>query len=342
MPDYDKLHRLGSGAFGEVWLVFDKALGVQRAVKYVRPARVHDPTDFYSEPKTLMALRHANIVRVEDAGQEADGTLYISMEYLRKGSLEQRYKGRPIALSQAIKLMCDVSWGLEYAHQNGYIHRDIKPANIMFGSSGEGKLSDFGLATRALAGESASPFGYLTHLAPEVFSDNYTSSLSDVYALGVTAYRLVNGDAFLPSPGDLSELQDLIESGDYPDRSHYRPYVPVALKRVINRSLSILPDDRYQSASEFRQALERIAISCDWKWKQKRNEVRYTTYIGDSRIRVLVIEDGAKFHIETTKRKTESDARERRIRADCHTNLTVAKMKPVLRRLLARFVSNGK
>ena len=109
MPDYDKLHRLGSGAFGEVWLVFDKALGVERAVKYVRPARVHDPTDFYHEPKTLMALRHENIVRVEDAGQEPDGTLYISMEYLRRGSLEHRFSGRPVALSIAIRLLCDVS-----------------------------------------------------------------------------------------------------------------------------------------------------------------------------------------------------------------------------------------
>jgi len=82
MPDYDRLHRLGQGEFGVFWLVFDKALGVRRAVKYVRPARIHDATDFYREPKTLMELRHANVVRVEDAGTLPDGTLYIAMEHL--------------------------------------------------------------------------------------------------------------------------------------------------------------------------------------------------------------------------------------------------------------------
>lgn len=340
MPDYDKLHRLGSGAFGEVWLVFDNALGVERAVKYVRPSRVHDPTDFYQEPKTLVELRHANVVRVEDAGQETDGTLYIAMENLSNGSLEDRFKGRPVPLSQSIKLLCDVCWGLEYAHQNGFVHRDIKPANIMIGSQGEGKLSDFGLATRALAGGSASPFGYLTHLAPEVFTDDYTSSLSDVYALGVTAYRLVNGDAFLPSPADLSELQDLIESGDYPDRTHYRPYVPIALKRVINKSVNILPDDRYQSASEFRQALEKIPIKCDWKWKRKRRQVRYTTAIGVWKLRVLVEKDTKKFNIVTTRKKT--GGAERRVRSDCHSALTMPKMKQTLRKLLSRYVTTGK
>lgn len=340
MPDYDKLHRLGSGAFGEVWLVFDNALGVQRAVKYVRPARVHDPTDFYREPKTLMALRHANIVRVEDAGQEADGTLYISMEYLQRGSLEHRFSGRPVPLSRALQLLCDVSWGLEFAHQNGYIHRDIKPANIMLGANGEGKLSDFGLATRALSGGSASPFGYLTHLAPEVFTDDYTSKLSDVYALGITAYRLVNGDAFLPSPADLGELQDLIESGDYPDRTRYRPYVPLSLKRVIKKALSILPDDRHPSAASFRQALEKIGISCDWKWKQKRNQVQYKAHLGDTRIRVLVTKHGRNFEIRTTKQKAGSA--ERRIVSDCHADLPTAKMKSTLRKLLSRFVTHGK
>ena len=340
MPDYDRLHRLGSGAFGEVWLVFDNALGVQRAVKYVRPSRVHDPTDFYREPKALMALRHRNIVRVEDAGQEPDGTLYIAMEYLPRGSVENRSKGRPLSLSRAIPILCDVSWGLEFAHQQDFVHRDIKPANILLGRNGEGKLSDFGLATRALAGGSASPYGYLTHLAPEVFTDNRTSHLSDVYALGITAYRIVNGDAFLPSPADLGDLQDMIEDGSYPDRTHYRPYVPLALKKVINRAIHTDPDRRYRSATHFRQALERIPIKCDWKWKQKRRSVNYRTTIGDSKYGVIVAKNGRKCDIDTTKQV--DDGKERRVNGDCYNGLTMAKMKATLRKLLARYVTQGK
>ncbi len=68
MPEYERLHRLGAGNFGDVWLVYDHALGVRRAVKYVLPSRIHNPTEFYSEPQTLMRLEHENIVRIHDAG----------------------------------------------------------------------------------------------------------------------------------------------------------------------------------------------------------------------------------------------------------------------------------
>ena len=95
MADYERIERLGAGNFGEVWLVYDRALAVKRAVKYIPKSRVQDPTNFYKEPQTLMALRHENIVRIEDAGKTSDGTLYVAMEYLPRGSLEDVFKGRP-------------------------------------------------------------------------------------------------------------------------------------------------------------------------------------------------------------------------------------------------------
>ena len=92
MSDYRRIKRLGAGNFGEVWLVYDRALGVRIAVKYVRPDRIHDPTNFYQEPRTLRDLIHDNIVRVEDAGRLDNGTLYIAMEYLSTGSIEKDFK----------------------------------------------------------------------------------------------------------------------------------------------------------------------------------------------------------------------------------------------------------
>jgi len=340
MPDLERLHRLGAGAFGEVWLVFDRALGVRRAVKYVRPDRVHDPTDFYREPRTLMELRHANVVRVEDAGTQPDGTLYIAMEYLPRSSLEQRFKGRPLPLSRARSLLCDVCWGLEYAHQRGFVHRDIKPANILIGPNGEGKLSDFGLAALAPKGSSASPYGYLAHLAPEVFRDNVTCHLTDIYALGVTAYRLVNGDGFLPSPADLGDLQDMIENGTYPDRAYYRPCVPIALKKIINRAMHLDPGCRFQSAAELRQRLEQLPINCDWTWRQWREGVRYQTTIGRAVIVTTVVRDGGTFDIETTK--SVGGGRERRVAKDCASGLSTREMKARLRKILPRYVTQGK
>jgi eukaryotic-like serine/threonine-protein kinase len=128
------------------------------------------------------------------------------MEYLPEGSVESKYAGRPLPLSVARRYICGVAWGLQYAHDLGYIHRDIKPANILIGKTGVAKLADFGLAIKSQATGAASPYGYMTQLAPEVFENDVINIATDIYALGVTAYRLVNGDAYLPRPATLTEF----------------------------------------------------------------------------------------------------------------------------------------
>ncbi len=341
MPEYERLQRLGAGNFGEVWLVYDKALDVRRAVKYVRPDRIHNPTDFYREPRALMELRHEHVVRVWDAGKEEDGTLYIAMEHLPRGSLETRFRGRPLHLSYARRLLCGVCWGLEYAHNKGYVHRDIKPANILLGRNGQAKLSDFGLAARVPRGETASPYGYLTHLPPEVLRDGVFTARSDLYALGVTAYRLINGDAFLPNVTDFGELQDLVIAGEYPDRSHYRPYVPSRLKRIVNASMHPDTSRRTASASTLRRQLEGVSIFCNWKWQPERARVVYGTKIDHSEVEVIVARRNKhRFDLETSKRGPSG--LKRRVTKDCAYDLPLGKMKSRLRKILSRYVLEGK
>lgn len=341
MPDYERIERLGAGNFGEVWLVYDRALAVQRAVKFVNPARIHDPTNFYHEPHTLMALRHENIVRVEDAGRLTNDSLYIAMEYLRRGSVEKVYRGRPVPLKEGLKMLCELCWGLEYAHNRDYIHRDIKPANILIAPNGAAKLSDFGLAVRVPRGESASPYGYLTHVAPEVFSEGNSSTLSDLYALGVTAYRLINGDGFLPQMGDVGELQDAILAGEYPERDHYRPYVPAKLRRIINKCMAVDAEERYQSASAFRRQLESLEIRCNWTWRRIKTGVQYRSYARGARVTVKVKEHpSGRFTIETNRSVKGGEAR--RVSKDCEDSLPTWKMKLRLRQILSRYVTDGR
>ena len=102
MPDWNIVRRLGSGAFGEVWLVVDRALGAERAVELVRPERLHDPTDFYAEPHALVALKHGHIVEVHDAGTLQDGRIYIAMEYVPEGSLEDQFQGSVVPVETAL------------------------------------------------------------------------------------------------------------------------------------------------------------------------------------------------------------------------------------------------
>jgi serine/threonine protein kinase len=341
MADYERLERLGAGNFGEVWLVYDKALAVKRAVKYIPKSSIQDPTNLYKEPQTLMALRHENIVRVEDAGRTSNGTVYLAMEYLRRGSVDDVFRGRPVPLTRAFTILQDVCWALEFAHQEGYIHRDIKPANILISQNNKAKLSDFGLATRVPRGGTASPYGYLTHVAPEVFRTGKTSKSSDIYAVGITAYRLINGDAFLPNISDPCDIQDSILAGEYPDREHYRPHVPNRVKRIVNQCMAIRKGERFSSPSEFRRALEKITIHCDWRFQRREQVITYLTDIGLARYKVTIRPDRTKhFSIATTK-KVASGV-ERKVGSDCFSDLTLAQMKKRLRQILPRYVEKGK
>ncbi|OEU65589.1 MAG: hypothetical protein BA863_05635 [Desulfovibrio sp. S3730MH75] len=341
MADYERLQRLGAGNFGEVWLVYDRALAVRRAVKYISKSRVQDPTNFYKEPQTLMALRHENIVRVEDAGKTPNGTLYVAMEYLPRGSVEDVFKGSPVPLSIAFKILADICWALEYAHLKDYIHRDVKPANVLLTRQGTAKLSDFGLATRVPKRVTASPYGYMTHVAPEVFRTGKTSKASDVYALGVTAYRLINGDGFLPEASDLGNIQDLILAGEYPDRNHYRPYLPNKVKKIVNQCMAVSRGDRFRNASDFRKALEGVTVHCDWKLRRRRRVVTYVTQIRTATLKVRISPSKkVRFDILTTKKV--GAGQERNINKDCISDLTLGQMKKKIRQILPRYVSKGK
>lgn len=341
MSDYERIERLGAGNYGEVWLVYDRALNVRRAIKYITSSRIHDPTRFYNEPHMLMELRHENVVRVEDAGRLPDGTLFIAMEYLPKGSVETIYRGQPVPMRVTFKILKDICWALEYAHNRDCIHRDIKPANILVTSDVCGKLSDFGLATRVPRGATASLYGYLSHVAPEVFRTRRTSKMSDIYALGVTAYRMINGDGFLPHIHDLGEIQDLIIEGEYPDRTHYRPYVPVKVQRIINKCMEIDPSNRYPNAATIRIALESIHLHCDWRMHRIKKNIVYFTTINGNKYRVAITQDkNGKYYIETTKQINDNPTR--RVLRDCYEGMTLSVMKKNIRKVLPRYIVEGR
>lgn len=341
MPDYDLERKLGNGAFGEVWLGDDRALGLKRAIKYVPPANIKDPTNFYEEPQTLVALRHPNVIEITDAGQTATGQLYIAMVYYPNGSISDQMGGAVVPIKYSLRLACDVCRGLEYAHAQGFIHRDIKPANIMIDNQGNGLLSDFGLATRVSVDGTASPYGYLGHLAPEVISDDITDKRTDIYALGVTLYRLVNGDAYLPITIDQNELMDMIRDGNFPNKNKYRPFVPTRVRTVINKALSLNPDDRFQSASDMRHAIERIPIHTSWMPSTIPNGTEWNCQVGSMEYSAKSIRQAhACFDFILEKGKTGKPTRK------MHSDKLICAKKGVhesqVRKVLSRIVIDGK
>jgi len=341
MPDYDLNKRLGNGAFGEVWLGDDRALGVQRAIKFVPPHKIKDPTNFYEEPHTLIALKHDNVIEITDAGKTKDGQLYIAMEYYPEGSISDKIKGGILPLVESIRLTADICRGLEYAHAQEYIHRDIKPANIIIDQNGHARLSDFGLATRVNVDGTASPYGYLGHLAPEVIMDDVTDKRTDIYALGVTLYRLVNGDSYLPMTIDPDELLEMIKEGKFPNRNHYRPFIPTQIRTVINKALNLNPNERYQNASDLRHALEKIPIVTSWGQKTIPNGTEWSCKVGNLEYLVRSVKKGhGCYDIEAYKGKSKKSKRV--INSECYKCEKKAIHERRLRKLMSRIVIKGK
>lgn len=302
MGTYKKKKLLGSGSYGEVHLATHEALLVDHAVKYIQTSRVHTPTNLFHEPQLLKKLEHPNIVAVHDAGYVTSDEIFIAMEYLVRGSLESFLAKTPIKLRRIKHIFCEALRGLQHAHEKGYIHRDLKPANILLDAKQKGKLSDFGLATRPPLSGTASAAGSPFYLAPETVDHGETSHLSDMYSMGVTLYEAVNSENYFPPVVDLADLYAQITAGTFPDRSNYRIYVPRALQKVINKAMHLDKSERYQSAEEFREALEQTPIKCSWKEQVSGRTTSWTAVLGDRKIQVIVTEGAGRFSVDVLQR----------------------------------------
>lgn len=173
-----------------------------------------------------------------------------------------------------------------------------------------------------------------------MFQGDGTSILTDIYALGVTCYRIVNGDSLLPQPIDNAELQDMAINGDYPARNKYMPFVTQSLRRVINRAMNVSPDKRFESASQFRQSLEKVKILCDWEVRQLRKGTIFRANCKKALIRVRVKKTGGRFSIYTSKQIGTSS--ERCVKKDSGTDLRKPELRKRLHQILSRYVSEGK
>ncbi len=258
MP-YNRKACLGSGFFGEVWLEEDVALNRHCAAKYLDSARL--PTGVvFAEAQVMLGAEHDNVVRVYSADAEA-GMPVIRMEYLPAGSVADRYQGRPLPVADALHVVEEACRGVEALHARGILHRDLKPANLLIGDDNRIKVSDFGLACEIANLVGAPPWGYTEHLPPEALAGRgaIDTAGGDVYALGVTLYRLLNGDETmraLAAPN--ADVPSLIAAGKYPDRTKWQPHIHDRLRRVTRKAMHREPARRCGSASELRHALEGV------------------------------------------------------------------------------------
>jgi len=264
---YQIVSHLGSGSFGSVYRVHDRALGAEKAIKIID---VSDPTLFLStleEAQILNNCRHKHIVTINEANVFNVGgvrRVVLDLEYIAEGSLESALAARWLSVRDSVNSVRCALLGLEHAHSQGFLHRDIKPGNIMLGSAGA-KLSDFGLATSAATGLIGSAQGYVTHLPPEFFTDSQTTELSDVFACGITLFRAAsNISDWHAVTASIPSLQVRIESGKLVECIGLPDFLPKPIRRIIRQACHACSAKRLQSAKEMRQQLDRLRFQVDW------------------------------------------------------------------------------
>jgi serine/threonine protein kinase len=257
--------RLGHGGMGVVYRGWQSSVGREVAIKVIRPRPGHDAATakrFLREAKLASSLSQPSTVSVIDFGQTEDGILYLVMELLRGRTLADvlRADGR-LGVERAARIAVQVCDALEAAHRVGIVHRDLKPANVMILDDPPGrdlvKVLDFGLAKVIDADESTVTqsgrmVGTPSHLSPEVALGEAATPRSDLYAVGVLLFEMLDGR--LPFLADNVNLMVTLHA--YQPAPALGPHVPAAVARVVARALAKRPEQRPRSAGELRGLLE--------------------------------------------------------------------------------------
>jgi len=264
---YRLQEQLGRGGMGRVYKAYDLKLERPVAVKIIRLDNTVDSQEveeriarFRREAKAIARLNHPNIVSLYDY-DEADGMLYMIMEYVEGQSVEQMLNTkRQLGARLAVRMIKQVCWALDYAHKNGVIHRDIKPSNIMLNTEDVVKVVDFGVAK--MLGASNTQMNTLTgmrlgspfYMSPEQIEALAIDSRSDVYSLGVVFYEMLAGQKpFTMKEGNsLSSLFYAILHIDPPKLKTVSPHLEMIVQKMLAK-------DREQRFAKTREIIEALS-----------------------------------------------------------------------------------
>jgi serine/threonine protein kinase len=267
---YTVLELVGIGGMGRVYRAEQTALRRTVAVKVIHPHLLSDESTsarFITEARAASQLNHPNSVGVIDFGKTTDGQLYLVMEFLRGKDLARvAYDDGPLPFARIVDVLRQACAALAEAHHLGIVHRDLKPENIVLEPMRSGgdfvKVVDFGLAKMREGPKQTavtSPgiiCGTPDYMAPEQGRAGAVDARTDIYAMGVILFQLLTGR--LPFVADNPTQVVLMHiSIAPPDPRQIAPErnIPESLVEVVNRALAKDPDQRFQSAVDFAQAM---------------------------------------------------------------------------------------
>lgn len=264
---YEIISELGSGGMGVVYKAHDNELNDLVALKMLKLSGIEGAAEFLeamkSEIRLARKITHPTILRTYDYG-ELEGVPYISMEYVRgltlKYLLDQSGK---TPYSAVIRIAKQVAAGLQTAHEQSVLHRDIKPENIILEQNGNAKIMDFGIA-RQITGPGLGELeglvvGTPRYAAPEQLRGETVDVRADIYSAGIVLYQMCTGKV----PFSMRKFEKLVEakSTQAPTRpSHYWQEIPTDAEELILRAVATEAADRFASAQELLEALEKLKV----------------------------------------------------------------------------------
>jgi len=269
---YKLLEKLGEGGMGVVWKAQDLTLDRLVAVKFMPEGLAEDSgrrTQFEREAKAVAALHHPGIVMIY-AIEEAEGSRFLVMEYVKGEPLTSRLVSEGLPLDQFFKIALPLTEAVAAAHERGIIHRDLKPGNIMIDSSGRVKVLDFGLAQimeaaspltstdrTVTAGLSEGITGTILYMSPEQLRGEALDHRTDLFALGTILYEMATGVHPFAGPTGAETIAAILKSEPRP-ANELNPRLPRTLDRVLRRLLEKSVRYRTESAVDLRDELEKL------------------------------------------------------------------------------------
>jgi eukaryotic-like serine/threonine-protein kinase len=251
---------VGRGGWSIVYKGVHTSLNMPVAIKMLKHNMATDADfleKFENEARVIANLNHENIVKVYDI-EELYRTVFIIMELLEGVPLQNLLREVPrLPLPRVMNILLQVCHGLGYAHEKGIIHGDIKPGNIFILEGDKAKILDFGLA-RPPGTRGDRLVGTPRYFSPEQIRLGTLDERSDIYSLGISAFRMITGQEAFPD-NDIANLLHMHLHENIPDPRPLVPDLPEELNSFLVRSTRKDPALRHQSMGEIIRDLQPLA-----------------------------------------------------------------------------------
>src|SRR4051812_47798739 len=267
LPDrYRVVRHLANGGMASVWEAHDELLDRDVAVKLLASHLGEDERArrrFQREARAAAGLSsHPHVVTIYDVGEHRN-RVFMVMEIMRGGTLGDRLRsGRKIPHETALRWLREAAGALDTAHEAGVVHRDIKPGNLLLDAHDRLAVADFGIARLAWEDQltaTGQVLGTAAYLSPEQAMGEPATAASDRYALAVVAYELLTGSRPFEAEHFAAQARAHVED-PVPRASERAPGLSRAVDAVLERGLAKDPADRWDSAAQFVDELERTLI----------------------------------------------------------------------------------